>query len=94
MICDYYVVRRRQLALGDLYRRGGTYEYSRGFNPRALIALASGVGIALLGLASPAVHWLYDYAWFVGFFVSAAIYFLLMRNAVPTVELDAARESA
>jgi hypothetical protein len=30
----------------------------------------------------------------VGFFVSAAIYFLLMRNAVPTVELDAARESA
>jgi NCS1 family nucleobase:cation symporter-1 len=94
MICDYYVVRRRQLTLGDLYRRGGTYEYSRGFNPRALIALAAGVGIALLGLALPAVHWLYDYAWFVGFFVSAAIYFLLMRNAVPTVELDAVRESA
>jgi len=94
MICDYYVVRRRQLALGDLYRRGGAYEYSRGFNPRALIALAAGVGIALLGLAAPPVHWLYDYAWFVGFFVSAAIYFLLMRNAVSAVELDTVRESA
>jgi NCS1 family nucleobase:cation symporter-1 len=94
MICDYYVVRRRQLALGDLYRRGGAYEYSHGFNPRALIALAAGVGIALLGLAAPAVHWLYDYAWFVGFFVSAAIYFLLMRNAVSAVELDTVRESA
>jgi cytosine/uracil/thiamine/allantoin permease len=40
------------------------------------------------------VHWLYDYAWFVGFFVSAAIYFLLMRNAVSAVELDSIRESA
>lgn len=94
MICDYYIVRRRQLALSDLYRRGGAYEYLHGFNPRALVSLAAGVGIALLGLASPAVHWLYDYAWFVGFFVSAGVYFLLMRNAVSAVELDAIRESA
>ena len=94
MICDYYIVRRRQLALSDLYRRGGAYEYAGGFNPRALVALAAGVGIALSGLASPAVHWLYDYAWFVGFFVSAGVYFLLMRNAVSAVELDAIRESA
>jgi cytosine/uracil/thiamine/allantoin permease len=32
------------------------------------------------------VRWLYDYAWFVGFLVSAAFYLLLMYNAAPAVE--------
>jgi len=80
MICDYYIVRRRQLVVEDLYRRGGAYEYGGGFNPRAMIALVAGIAIALIGLAVPGLRWLYDYAWFVGFFVSGALYFLLMRS--------------
>jgi NCS1 family nucleobase:cation symporter-1 len=80
MICDYYVVRRRQLAIEDLYRRGGMYEYRRGFNPRAIIALAAGVLVALIGLAVPAVRWLYDYAWFAGFLISGVLYFVMMRS--------------
>jgi NCS1 family nucleobase:cation symporter-1 len=80
MICDYYVVRRRQLVVEDLYLRGGAYEYQHGFNPKALLALAAGVAIALIGLAVPAVRWLFDYAWFVGFFVSGGLYFLLMHE--------------
>jgi NCS1 family nucleobase:cation symporter-1 len=43
----------------------------------------AGVGIALIGLAVPALRWLYDYAWFVGFVVSGGLYFLLMRRQVP-----------
>src|SRR5205814_2300040 len=65
MIFDYYLVRRRQLVVEDLYRRGGAYEYLQGFNLRAIVALAVGVTVALLGLAAPAVRWLYDYAWFI-----------------------------
>jgi len=80
MIFDYYLVRRRQLVVEDLYRRGGAYEYLRGFNPRAIVALAVGVAVALMGLAAPAARWLYDYAWFIGFIVSGGVYFLLMRN--------------
>jgi len=80
MICDYYVVRRRELIVEDLYRRSGVYEFRRGFNPRAIVALVAGVAIALIGLAVPAVRWLYDYAWFVGFIVSGGWYFLLMRE--------------
>ena len=80
MICDYYLVRHRELIVEDLYRRYGAYEHSNGFNYRALIALAAGVGIALIGLAVPVLRWLYDYAWFVGFTVSGALYFLLMRH--------------
>jgi len=35
----------------------------------------------LLGLAIPALHLLYDYAWFDGFAVSGAVYVALMRRA-------------
>jgi NCS1 family nucleobase:cation symporter-1 len=82
MICDYYVVRRRHLQVEELYRRGGPYEYRNGFNPKAIVALAAGVAIALIGLAIPALRWLYDYAWFVGFVVSGGLYFLLMHRQV------------
>lgn len=81
MICDYYIVRHRELVVEDLYRRGGAYEYQHGFNSKALLALGAGVAIALVGLAMPALRWLYDYAWFVGFVVSGGLYFLLMHRA-------------
>lgn len=72
MIADYFIVRKRTLVLDDLYRRNGSYEYRRGTNPRAVLALCFGVVVALLGLALPPLKWLYDYAWFVGFAVSAS----------------------
>jgi NCS1 family nucleobase:cation symporter-1 len=80
MICDYYLLRRRQLMVEDLYVRGGAYEYRGGFNPRAMVALAAGVLVAVVGLAVPELRWLYDYAWFVGFVVAGGLYFLLMRR--------------
>jgi NCS1 family nucleobase:cation symporter-1 len=80
MICDYYLVRRRQLVVEDLYRRGGVYEYQRGFNPKAIVALVAGVTVALIGLMVPGLRWLYDYAWFVGFVVSGGVYFILMAG--------------
>jgi NCS1 family nucleobase:cation symporter-1 len=83
MICDYYVVRHRQLKVEELYRRGGAYEYRNGFNPKAIAALVAGVAIASVGFAVPALHWLYDYAWFVGFIISGGLYFLLMHRQVP-----------
>src|SRR5579863_3216013 len=86
MICDYYLVRRRRLEVESLYQRGGPYEYSRGFNPKAVIALVAGVGVALIGLGVPAVRWLYDYAWFIGFVVSGGLYFLLMPKVAVVLE--------
>jgi len=81
MIADYFIVRKRQLSVDDLYRRGGVYEYTNGVNFRAVLALIVGIVLALVGAAVPSVHWLYDYAWFVGFGVSALVYTALMRNA-------------
>src|SRR5881392_376843 len=57
MIADYFIVRSRNLDLPALYRRGGAYEYSRGFNWRAMVALGLGVLVALVGLLLPALRW-------------------------------------
>jgi len=83
MIADYFIVRHLRLNVADLYRRGGTYEYAGGFNYRAITALVFGVIVALIGLAVPALRWLYDYAWFVGFFAAGALYIALMRVSSP-----------
>ena len=80
MIADYFLVRRTNLAVESLYRRNGLYEYRNGINPRALIALAAGVLLALCGLIVPPLRWLYNYSWFVGFFVAAAVYLVSMRR--------------
>jgi len=81
MIADYFLIRRCELNVDDLYRRNGAYEYSSGVNYRSLGALMAGIVVALLGLAVPALRWLYDYAWFVGFLVAGAAYIALMQRA-------------
>lgn len=93
MIVDYFALRRRELIVDDLYRRGGAYEYRGGVNPRAMIAFALGAApclpgfiVAAAGLAPssvPAVfHHLYTWAWFVSSGVGGVAYYALMRGRV------------
>jgi putative hydroxymethylpyrimidine transporter CytX len=42
VLTDYFFIRNRQLDIDDLYRRGGKYWYTRGFNAIALICWAIG----------------------------------------------------
>src|SRR5271156_855710 len=85
MICDYFVIRRRVLVVDDLYLRGGVYEYSRGFNWLAVLALALGAGTALVGLVLAPLRVLYSYSWFVGFGVSFVAYYALMALATDSI---------
>ena len=78
MIADYFIIRKRLIVTDDLFKRGGIYEFSGGFNWRAIAALAAGILVALIGLKVSALHSLYQYAWFVGFGVSFFIYLALM----------------
>jgi nucleobase:cation symporter-1, NCS1 family len=87
MVADYFLIRGTHLDVASLYRREGPYHYSRGFNPRAIVALIIGIFLALIGLVAPQVRFLYDYAWFVGFFVSAGIYYLLMLRWKPSQQI-------
>jgi len=80
MIADYFVLRHCTLDVNALYRTTGEYEYSRGINWRAVIALAAGIVVALTGLVVPPLRPLYNYAWFVGFFVAGGLYLILMKR--------------
>jgi NCS1 family nucleobase:cation symporter-1 len=83
MIADYFLIRKTELDVNSLYHREGVYHYTRGFNPRAIIALVFGVGVALIGLFVQPLHFLYDYAWFVGFFTAGILYLVLMKFTPP-----------
>ena len=80
MICDYHLLRKRQLQVDDLFLRGGVYEYRGGFNWRAVAALGSGAAVATIGLLVPGLRFLFDYSWFVGFGVAFLGYYILMRT--------------
>lgn len=81
MIVDYWLIRRRKLALADLYLTEGRYAYQRGWNKHAVIATGLGCALAWGGLVVPMLRPLFDYSWFVGFFVSGGTYYGLMRRA-------------
>jgi nucleobase:cation symporter-1, NCS1 family len=86
MICDYFILRKRHLLVQDLYQRNGLYEYQRGFHWQAVVALLAGAGVAFVGLVVPPLRVLYNYAWFVGFFVSFLTYFTMMHSIQPIAQ--------
>ncbi len=42
VLTDYFIIRGRRLEIEELYREGGAYWYSKGFNPAALVSWAVG----------------------------------------------------
>ena len=95
LIADYWLVRKRRLKLEDLYLTHGVYRYSGGWNWRAVAATVAGCALAWGGLVVPALKPLYDYAWFVGFFVSGGLYWGLSpaREPVENAPAVAAKTS-
>src|SRR5207302_9663197 len=49
LIVDYWIVRKKRLELGDLYRAKGVYTYAGGWNWRAVIATLIGCALAWAG---------------------------------------------
>lgn len=95
MICDYYLVRRRRLITGELFRRDGMYGGRAGWNTNAVIAMS----VALLPNLPGFLHsvgviisvpsffdTLFSGAWFVGFFVGGAMYGGLAASANDPLE--------
>jgi NCS1 family nucleobase:cation symporter-1 len=83
LIVDYWLVRKKQLELGDLYRKEGAYTYNGGWNWRAIIATLIGCGLAWIGLVVPVLGPLYAYAWFVGFGAAGVVYYVAMKAMPP-----------
>jgi NCS1 family nucleobase:cation symporter-1 len=83
LVADYWLVRKKELALADLYRTKGTYRYTGGWNWRAVIATLLGCALAWIGLVVPVLRPVYDYAWFVGFGVAFVVHYGLMKLFPP-----------
>jgi nucleobase:cation symporter-1, NCS1 family len=90
LIVDYWLVREKKFALGDLYRTRGLYRYTNGWNWRAVAATIvgcalawSGPILARFGVVVPLLQLFYSYAWFVGFGASGITYLALMKLAPP-----------
>jgi NCS1 family nucleobase:cation symporter-1 len=105
MIVDYWIVRRRQLSLVDLYKMEGRYAYSGGWNWRAILAVFVGVIPVIPGFLKAAttaglnggpfpnptfIESLYNYGLFFTFFVAGLAYLLL--NMIPGLAPQARRE--
>jgi nucleobase:cation symporter-1, NCS1 family len=86
LVADYWFLRRRDLQLEDLYLADGVY---RGWNGRAIAATALGCALAWGGLVIPPLKPLYDYAWFVGFFVAGGAHLALARRVETGLERPA-----
>jgi NCS1 family nucleobase:cation symporter-1 len=80
LITDYWVVRRRDLRLEDLYLVDGAYRYRGGWHWPAVAATLVGCALAWGGLVVPPLRPLYDYAWFVGFLSAASVYWMLQAR--------------
>src|SRR5919107_1231587 len=91
MIVDYWIVRKRQLSLADLYKHDGMYAYSGGWNWKAIAAVFIGVLPVVPGFLKAAttpgfagvfsnptfIESLYNYGLFFTFGVAAVAYLAL-----------------
>lgn len=89
MIADYYFIRGKELNVKALYSLRSDYTYSGGYNKVAVWAMIIGILPNVPGFLTTVqlvrgdlfpewINNLYHYAWFVGFIVSALVYYLMM----------------
>jgi NCS1 family nucleobase:cation symporter-1 len=96
LIADYWIIRKKELSLEDLFNVHGRYSYTGGVNRRAMAILIVSILPVVPGFVRAAltpggqvVHptvWdsLYTYAWFVTFGLSFALYVATFRSARPS----------
>jgi NCS1 family nucleobase:cation symporter-1 len=86
LIADYFLVRKRQLNLAELYHKDGRYWYQGGFNSLAIIALLAGIAPCVPGFLTtinvydfgPSWKEAYNYAWFLSFGIAFVVYSVSM----------------
>ncbi len=91
LIVDYYLVRKTQLDVAQMYRDDGIYSYKNGWNMAALVAFVLGVLPNIPGFLNAAFpasfpdvgaafKTIYTYAWFVGVAIAAIVYGAMMKG--------------
>lgn len=81
MLCDYFILRKKELDIKALYEVKGIYSYQNGFNINAIISLLAGITGSLIWSLIPSLTYLATLAWFSGFFIAFVLYYILMKNS-------------
>lgn len=77
MIADYFIIRKQELNVVQLYKDQGDY---RAFNYAGILAFLVPAALALIAFGSgrdSGIFWLYNYGWFTGAFIGFVLYLLL-----------------
>ena len=93
MIADFFIYRKMVLDVPDLYNPNGRYRFRGGFNVWALVVLVIAILPNLPGFINtvagksapfPAFFsTMYNFAWFIGFFVALCLYPVVMNATYP-----------
>ena len=86
IMVDYYVLRKQQVLVRDLFMERGHYTYVRGWNRKAVISFAvSAVPAVVLALVS--VFGAFSaFSWFIGAIVAAVVHYAISRNDTSLAE--------
>ncbi|MDR3128690.1 MAG: NCS1 family nucleobase:cation symporter-1 [Tannerellaceae bacterium] len=87
-LTDYWIVRKKRIALQELYNPNGRYNYKAGFNPHAITSLALGMLLPLIGYVLPELSFMSENALMFGMAISGVAYTLLMRKDASLLSVD------
>jgi NCS1 family nucleobase:cation symporter-1 len=91
IMVDYWLIKKQRVNVPELYSEHitGEYYYSRGFNPRAITALAISGAIALLLTFVPAFQVVSQFSWFLAAGLGALVYGILADRRGPFRDVEA-----
>ena len=78
MIVDYFLIKKQNLNLPDLYKDNGVYP---AWNRNGFIAFLIPVGLTLIAITTGQLGWFYDYGWFTGSILGGLIYYFISKNS-------------
>jgi len=82
LIGHYYLIHKQKVVVDDLFTlaEDGTYWYTKGYNPAAVITTAVAAVVAVipvLAVGVPGMHTAAQYSWFIGCGLGLGVYYLL-----------------
>jgi nucleobase:cation symporter-1, NCS1 family len=82
LIGHYYLIHKQKVVVDDMFTlaQDGTYWYTKGYNPAAVIATAVAAVVAVipvLAVGVPGMHTAAQYSWFIGCGLGLGVYYLL-----------------
>lgn len=79
MIVDYFLVKRQQLNLPELYKQSGYYP---DWNVSGFVAFFIPVALTLYSITTGSLGWFYSFGWFTGSLLGGLIYLVMNLKSV------------